>query len=254
MIKKQDIPENFSNEYLETLIKNVIENNSQDNQDFFTSELSRSYLYTLVSVDETATQNVTMLRTLEDTQTFLPVFTNEEEMASAKSKYDFQTVLINFVEICDLILYQSSDYKGIMINPDNDRIIVDKQLLEYIVELHRQSDHVVTLPEGQSVEVISIDKQDEPKNIINVLNELFKKEKDVNAAYLKLLNHNGNMSYLLVTDFEGDKDSIFKKISDKVKPHLKDIYLDQLEYNTEFGKEVTKDIKPFYRKKAFGIF
>ena len=60
--------------------------------------------------------------------------------------------------------------------------------------------------------------------------------------------------YLLVTDFEGDKDIIFKKISEKVKPHLKNIYLDQLEFNTEFGKEVTKDIKPFYRKKTFGIF
>ena len=254
MIRKKDIAANFSNEYLEALIKNVLENNSQDNQDFFTSELSGSYLYTLVSVDETAQKNMTMLRTLEDKDTFLPVFTNENEMEAVKAKYDFETVLISFVEICDLILYNGSDYKGIMINPDTDRIIVDKELLEYIVDLHREVDDVITINEGQSVEVMSIDKKNEPKNIMNVLNDLFKKEKSINAAYLKLLNHNGNLSYLLVTDFEGDKDIIFKKISEKVKPHLKDIYLDQLEFNTEFGKEVTKDIKPFYRKKTFGIF
>lgn len=254
MIRKQDIIENFSNEYLETLIKNLLENNSQDNQDFFTLELSGAFLYTLISVDEASPKNVTMLRTLEDKDTFLPVFTNEKEMGGAKAKYDFETVLISFVEICDLILYQGSDYNGIIINPDTDRIIVDKKLLEYIVELHREKDDVVMIHEGQSVEVMSIDKKDEPKNIMNILNDLFKKEKNVNAAYLKLLNHNGNISYLLVTDFEGDKDLIFKKISEKVKPHLKDIYLDQLEYNTEFGKEVTKDIKPFYRKKTFGIF
>ena len=76
MIRKQDIADNFSNEYLETLIKNVLENNSQDNQDFFTSELAISHLYTLVSVDETTQKNVTMLKTLEDKDTFLPVFTN----------------------------------------------------------------------------------------------------------------------------------------------------------------------------------
>ena len=81
-------------------------------------------------------------------------------------------MLISFVEICDLILYNGSDYKGIMINPDTDRIIVDKELLEYIVELHREVDDVITIHEGQSVEVMSIDKKNEPKNIINVLNDL----------------------------------------------------------------------------------
>ena len=92
MIRKKDIADNFSNKYLETLIKNVIENNSQDNQDFFTSELSTSYLYTLVSVDETTQKNVTMLRTLEEKDTFLPVFTNEKEMEAVKAKYDFDTM------------------------------------------------------------------------------------------------------------------------------------------------------------------
>ena len=50
MIKKQYIQEGFSNKYLETLISNVIIENSQDNQDFLTIELAKSSLYTLINV------------------------------------------------------------------------------------------------------------------------------------------------------------------------------------------------------------
>ena len=46
MIRKKDLSENFSNEALEYAIKNVVSENSQDNQNTLISELLNTYLYT----------------------------------------------------------------------------------------------------------------------------------------------------------------------------------------------------------------
>jgi len=114
--------------------------------------------------------------------------------------------------------------------------------------------NIVTYPFPIYYTLPSENNREYPKNIIDALNTHFKSQKNINAAYFTILNQNGHRSYLLITDFTGNKDDIFKKISSVVKPHLKGVFLDQLEYNTEFGKQVTKDLKPFYKKKVFGIF
>ena len=232
MIKKQYIQEGFSNKYLETLISNILIENSQDNQDFLTIELAKSSLYTLINVIDEENNKVDLLSVSEDGNTLLPVFTNEDEMRFAKEQGKFEVVLIDFSELIELIVYEDNGYGGFIINPESSKVIIDKD----------------------TISIEEMEKKEYPKNIIDALNTHFKSQKNINAAYFTILNQNGHRSYLLITDFTGNKDDIFKKISSVVKPHLKGVFLDQLEYNTEFGKQVTKDLKPFYKKKVFGIF
>ena len=235
MIKKQYIQEGFSNKYLETLISNVIIENSQDNQDFLTIELAKSSLYTLINVIDEENNKIDLLSVSEDGNTLLPVFTNEDEMRFAKEQGKFEVVLIDFSELIELIVYEDNGYGGFIINPESSKVIIDKELIEHIIDRNRLEDGTVNITKADT---ISIEEM----------------EKNINAAYFTILNQNGHRSYLLITDFTGNKDDIFKKISSVVKPHLKGVFLDQLEYNTEFGKQVTKDLKPFYKKKVFGIF
>lgn len=254
MIKKQYIQEGFSNKYLETLISNVIIENSQDNQDFLTIELAKSSLYTLINVIDEENNKVDLLSVSEDGNTLLPVFTNEDEMRFAKEQGKFEVVLIDFSELIELIVYEDNGYGGFIINPESSKVIIDKELIEHIIDRNRLEDGTVNITKADTISIEEMEKKEYPKNIIDALNTHFKSQKNINAAYFTTLNQNGHRSYLLITDFTGNKDDIFKKISSVVKPHLKGVFLDQLEYNTEFGKQVTKDLKPFYKKKVFGIF
>lgn len=254
MIKKQYIGQDFSNEHLEKLISNVVKENSQDNQDFLIIELAKSYLYTSVKAKNEEETKFSLLQVEENDQKLLPVFTNEDEMEQVKSCEGYEIVLVDFKDLMEVILYQENEYAGYIINPGSSKVIIDKELMEYIIDIHRTHDGQVHINANDVLSMQEMEKKEYPQNIINVLNAYFKSEKSINAAYMTILTQNGNKSYLLVTDFTGDKEKIFKKISETVKPHLKDIPLDQLEYSTEFGKELTKDIKPFYKKKIFGIF
>ncbi|EHL16431.1 hypothetical protein HMPREF9629_01271 [Peptoanaerobacter stomatis] len=259
MIRKKDLSENFSNEALEYAIKNVVSENSQDNQNTLISELLNTYLYTLVDIPEQAedkVQGFTLLKKIENKETFLPVFTNMQEMKSAKGKYDFEEILLDFDEISGVILDKTTVFKGFIINGDSDNIIITDELINYILENRSkaQSDGTVNIEEGETVEISSLEGDLYPKDMIDALVNHFKSQKNINSAYIRFLSHNGDNSYLLITDFTGDKDTTFAKISEIARPFLTNMYLDQLEYSTKFGKEATKDIAPFYKKKILGIF
>lgn len=254
MIKKQYIGEDFSNKYLETLISNVLKENSQDNQDFLTIELAQSSLYTLINIKDEENGKVDLVSVSENGSNLLPVFTSEKEMTIAKEQDDFEIVLVDFSELTELIVYEDNGYDGFIINPESSKVIIDKELIEYIIDRNRLEDGTVNITKADTISIEEMEKKEYPKDIINILNAHFKSQKNINSAYFTILNQNGHRSYLLITDFTGDKDTTFKKISALVKPHLKNAFLDQLEYDTEFGKQVTKDLKPFYKKKVFGIF
>ena len=59
-------------------------------------------------------------------------------------------------------------------------------------------------------------------------------------------------SYVLILDFDGRKQEIFSGIHDVATPHLNGMILEIIEMAD--WTEEAKDIKPFYKKKRFGLF
>lgn len=260
IIRKKDFKDNFSNEALEFAIKEVLKDNSQDNQNLLIEEILNTYLYTLIDVSEkedTKSKSLNLLQRLNDNkEAFLPVFTNIDEMIYAKQKCDFEEVLLDFDEIVGVILDKTSDFKGFIINADSDEIVIEDELINYIIDKiqEKKDETKVEIAIGEEVEIDEIDKQYYPKDMVESLINHFKENKNITKSYLRLLTRNNEQSYLLITEFNGSKDETFSKISEVVRPYLKDVFLDQLDFNTKFGMEVTKDIKPFYKKKRLGIF
>lgn len=260
MIRKQDFNPNFSNNNLEIAIKQVLKDNSQDNQNVLIEEIKNTYLFTLVDINEKEDENkgsINLLQTLnENKEAFLPVFTNEKEMQEAKEKCSFEEVLLDFDDISGIILDKTSDFKGFIINPASDNIIIEDELIQYMLQkkIAYYEDGEITIKAGEELEIDEFEKDEYPIDMINALKNHFKSQKNIMSSYIRFLNRNGEQSYLLITEFTGDKDDTFMQISQVAKPFLKGIFLDQLEFNTPFGKEVTKDITPFYKKKKLGIF
>jgi hypothetical protein len=60
-------------------------------------------------------------------------------------------------------------------------------------------------------------------------------------------------SFLIIVDFEGNKEEIFKGIADAATPYLNGMFIDMAGID-KWSKDVVKDIEPFYKKKLFGLF
>ncbi|KXA18843.1 hypothetical protein HMPREF3221_01575 [Fusobacterium nucleatum] len=56
-------------------------------------------------------------------------------------------------------------------------------------------------------------------------------------------------SWLLILDFEGDRNYIFSKISQAARNYLGNMYLDMLHYEDDFAKNAVINHKTFYNKK-----
>lgn len=257
MIKKADLEKDFSNKKIEDAIKNILIENSQENQNILIDEIVKTYLYTLIDIpsENEELKGVKLLKKIENKETYLPLFTNEDQMKDAKEKCSFEEVLLSFDEISNIVLDTTSVFKGFIINPDSNNIIIEDELVRYIIEKNtpKYEDGEINIELGEEIEIDILQEDKYPKDMLGALIKHFKTQKNITKSYIRLLSRKNEQSYLLITEFTGDKNETFKKISTVARPYLKDIFLDQLEYNTQFGQEATKDLQPFYKKKIFGI-
>ena len=78
-----------------------------------------------------------------------------------------------------------------------------------------------------------------------------KTQKSIKKAYVRQ-NLGEEQSYLLIVAFDGQKEEIFSGIADAAAPHTKGMTLKII--GMDDWTEEAKDIKPFYKKKRFGLF
>ena len=76
------------------------------------------------------------------------------------------------------------------------------------------------------------------------------KEAGIRAAYLREMKRGNRQSYLIVVDFEGERETIFKQIADCAAPHLHDLYLDMIPMDS-VGEGILDDAQPFYCVKGY---
>lgn len=72
----------------------------------------------------------------------------------------------------------------------------------------------------------------------------------MNAIHLKLMVNGDEKSYLLIVDFNGDRNEVFGLLANAGKPFLPEgMYLDIVPISDNSWKKVA-DNKPFYRKSC----
>ena len=88
--------------------------------------------------------------------------------------------------------------------------------------------------------------------MIEAIKKYMKKEKSIKKAYLRLMIKDNIQRYLIIVEFDGNKDAVFREIASVAVNYSNSMFVDIVDIN-EF-EDAIKDVEPFYKKKKFGLF
>jgi len=94
---------------------------------------------------------------------------------------------------------------------------------------------------------------DDPPALKEAVAKYLKSQKNVKGAWLVLMDRGTERSFLIVVDFAGDRSATFNGIASVAVPLLREGELiDMVPADDDFGRKVTRDYPPFYKRRAFG--
>ena len=193
------------------------------------------------------------LITNSDDKSFYPFFTDWNEFRRFDKEQKFSGNIATFEDI----KYFIDKADGISINPYGANITLTKDMLN-VIESAAEGSLQNTVIKEQVAEkdskVMLGEPAEYPQKMIDEICKYLKTNKNVNAAYLRLMVKDNEQSYLIVVDFSGDKNEVFSGIANAGVPYSNGKYLDFVPISSSFGKEAVENVIPFYKKKKFGIF
>lgn len=180
---------------------------------------------------------------------FFGVFTDIDELVKWKGAGDAQKVVTDFDSVAEMVSDPSADVMGFVINPFGKSVTFPKPMA---IGIKQQRDYMRreknTLKQGAEVRFSEPDNY--PIDLMAALINHFSTEPGVNAAFLRMLEQDGKMSYFIVVDFVGNMEQTFDAISEVAKPFIdEDNELSMMPYSMEFARNAVKGIEPFYQKE-----
>ena len=136
---------------------------------------------------------------------------------------------------------------------EEEEILPPKELIQHVKEIKemQQSGHCEKVVQKDTKVQVG-EPAEYPVQMIDAISKAAKTDRRVNAIHLKLMVNGDEKSYLLIVDFNGDRNEVFGLLANAGKPFLPEgMYLDIVPISDNSWKKVA-DNKPFYRKKLFG--
>ena len=195
-----------------------------------------------------ATQVQFRLLENKNKEKFFGIFTDTDELYKWNDTQNSNKVVTDFDSVAQMVMDPKAGVLGFVINPFGRSVTFPKEMIN---TLKQQRDFART--QGQQIapgtKVSLGEPKEYPIDLMAALINHFSTEQEVNAAYLRMMEQNGQKSYLIVVDFYGDMASTFEAISTVAKPYLDDeIQLSMMPYSLEFGRNAVKGVEPFYKK------
>ena len=181
-------------------------------------------------------------------ENYFPVFTSTEDLELWKDLGGAQTVRLDFDNYAQL-LSGNGACCGFVVNPFSDNFRVErsvamqwnqqKQIIQNGVA-HR------TVTNESDIKLFTPDPF--PAEMSEKLCGLAADASEIKRVWLQGITLDGEDAYLAVVELDGDKDEIFKKLGNGVKPFLNGVPVHFVEYAEGFGEEAVKDVQPIYPK------
>ena len=169
---------------------------------------------------------------------YLMAFTDENEFQKWNPDKNQQTLIFSFEDYKRIVLSEHSLFKGFVLNPFGDNIVLNSDILENIysqqTEIKKNHSIMIGLP------------KEYPTLMIEHLIKYFQKTKSIMAAYLLWMVNVDESSYLLVLDTKISLQELFPKINEICQPYLGSKLLDVVDMGSELGKTAIENQKPFY--------
>ena len=186
---------------------------------------------------------------LKDGEPIQPFFTDWEELRKWEP---FKTgdVSTNVMPFEQIYAMASGNKGSIVINPFGDPILIPFDMLDHISKVKESQKPTVEQKVVQKDTRIQIGQpKDYPQEMVDSISTYAKTVSEIEALWLFLMMKEGEKSFLIVVDAQGDPRRFFQNIANEAVPYLpKGMFIDMVPANEGFGKEVSADAEPFYRK------
>lgn len=189
-------------------------------------------------------------------QEFFVVFTDWNALRKWRNVENQQTLIVTFEDMSSMVLNSKDCHEGFVINPFGEDFVFTKQLIQALMQEQNNptignADEVVV---RKDTEVLLGQPRIYPKDLIESIIKVLKKQKKVKAAYFMQMLREKEISYLIVVDFSGDKKELFDDIAICARPYLNGMYIDLMPLESGFAQNAIRNLKPFYIRSWFGIF
>lgn len=180
---------------------------------------------------------------------FFPIFTDSEELAKWDSPPSQTTIQLGFDNYASMVEGNGS-CEGIVVNPFSDNLLLNKSI---VIKWYEKKQ---VMTKGHAQHVITDDSQYElyapnpyPMLLSNTVCAAAKAFSAVNAMWLRGIRLNNEDGYLLVVDFNGDRQKIFAALGESAKPFLADRSLHIVALDEGFGRKASENVVPIYTKE-----
>lgn len=174
---------------------------------------------------------------------FYPIFTDVIELRKWTQE-SVETMLFTYDQYMTLIS-DDEECSGIVINPFEQNLIIDKRLINYI-NIRRKG---IEIKKGTKVMVG--EPASLPQDFMNEMTNLFERIKVVKKAYIGVIirENDDKPNLILIIDHNTDSNILYPEISQISHKFLNNNdFLDIVDYNTDFGKTASAILKSFYNK------
>ncbi len=195
-----------------------------------------------------AVMSLPMLTTQEG-ESFYPAFTDWEELKKWSAlTAPPKTLVLSFDDYAGMVLGKEGA-SGVVINPFSDNFLLNYQTLAHLKTQKDLRTKGVSKQVATKNETVQLGTPKEfPTVMVEVISDYLKTQPVARRAWLRLMIRNNEQSYLLVLDFPGDQDTVFGNVAAVARPYLKNMYIDMVPYEDDFGKNAVEGVAPFYEK------
>lgn len=202
-----------------------------------------------ISDDDDGSKNMTFHLVKDDEgKNFFPLFTNSERLGHWTDMTEESTVQLNFDDYASL-LRNSPECKGFVVNPFTDNFRAER---EVIMQWVKQKEALV---KGYVTGEITDESKYElytpepyPAALSDKLCEAAGNTAGINRLWLRGITLEGAKGYLVVADFDGEKEKSFPVLGEAVRDQLGGFPLHIVPFDSQFGKDAVEGISPIYSK------
>lgn len=185
-------------------------------------------------------------------QRFFLAFTSFDEMRKWRPNQDNQTIVSNFDDYANMVKRSVGDGQvgGFVIDPFGANMLFTKEqtiMIKEVKDGRNNDSNRHRIKEGE--EVYYGEPLNYPTEMVDAVKAYLTKQDNVKCAYLQLMCQGSEESYLIVVDYDGDKQTVFEGIAEAAKPYLNNMCLDILGVENELGDRIANRANPFYEKE-----
>jgi|GEM_PF-2678530 sseB protein len=233
----------IKNTELVKLIKEIKKGN-EDKYPKFWEEVFKAKFICPVKATEGDAQSLAVITVgNSEGEHFMMAFTDFDEFGKWSKKQkeeELQISILPFNGYKDIIGRRDSTYRGLVINPFGENMVLGKEIFDDIIK------EEYTIKEEDTV--VLKEAEDCPEEMIKELCAYMEENTKIDKAYLLWLAENEGGNYMLIVDTKESPKDLFPKLGDVCVKFLPKRNLGVLLASSDFGKRAIVGKKAFYER------